>query len=313
MKMTMSQFIKSVLDALGYEIKKKGAVQARSISTNTNQQCVAANSLLDKGNTDKCGLKVIDKDREFLYELLGAMYLSLHIKPTVIELGVLRGQNANVIRNIMNPQRMFLIDSWSAKEMYAYRKINDKRDWVNDLDYYQEYFGGSLGDQSTFDRLYTETIDKFNPFSDVEIIRASTSEGIAELNKRGVESAHLIYVDANHQYETVLDDLILYKRFLHVDYGCFQLNDCCHSEDGVKQNLGVLEAANKFCKMYDFIPVAMVNRDFTDVLIAPRRSTFVGLVNNIFNDSNIGFVEIPYHLFPCASIRKGARPNVSFL
>ena len=104
-----------------------------------------------------------------------------------------------------------------------------------------------------------------------------------------------------------------YRKLLHDQLGCFQLNDCCHSAAGVNQNFGVLEAAQKFCKLSNFEPALIVNRDFTDVLLAPINSPMIKNINVMLDFNNISYVEIPSALFPNLSVNTGKRENLSFV
>lgn len=258
-------------------------------------------------------MKVIFADRAVLYMLVARVFQAIGIRPKVAEVGVLKGENASKIYEILSPQNMFLIDAWSADAFIDYAKNNLHRDWVDDLDVYAGYFGGSVRDQDTFDRLHAEVVKKFNAESAVEIIRATSREGLIALNDR-LDGGQLdfIYLDASHQFETVYDDLIYYQKILKSG-GIFQLNDCCHSPAGCRQNLGVLEAALKFCKETDFIPLAMTNTDWTDVILARKGAPVVGILDAIINANNLAYVELPTSLFGALKIRYGQRANLSFI
>jgi hypothetical protein len=98
-------------------------------------------------------MKIIDADRNLLYQIISAIYKDFKISPTVVELGVLKGKNAQAMYDLMNPKKMILIDSWSSKAAIEYELINSHRDWVDQPDKYAFYYGGSLKTQETFDRL----------------------------------------------------------------------------------------------------------------------------------------------------------------
>ena len=111
----------------------------------------------------------------------------------------------------------------------------------------------------------------------------------------------------------MLDDLMNYQTLLHEQLGCFQLNGCCHSKAGVNQNFGALEAAQQFCKLTDFEPVLVVNRDFTDVFLAPKNSPMLKNINVMLDFNNVSYVEIPNAFFPNLSVNVGKRANLSFI
>ena len=258
-------------------------------------------------------MKVLIANRILIYQVLGELFKSMSIKPRLMELGVLDGTNAKTMADILMPQEFFLVDSWSTEAFSDYIKNNSHRSWVDDLNQYADYFGGPLSEQATFDRLYQKVVDKFSGQNNVKIIRSGSQKAVPVLRDelRGKPKFDLIYVDASHQYETVLDDLIDYQEFLTPD-GFFQLNDCCHSAEGMKQNLGVLEAAVKFCKVANFIPVLLTNTDWTDVLLVKRNSKTIDVIDLIIRNNEISFVEVPDQLLGALQIKQGKRRNISF-
>jgi Methyltransferase domain len=259
-------------------------------------------------------MKVIEANRNAIYTVLAHIFDELKVKPLLAEVGVLSGKNAVALYNVFKPEKLYLIDSWSADVCFKdYRLVNKHRSWVDDPSKYASYFGGPIEEQATFDALFAEAQSKFPDKANVEFLRANSLEGVEQLKEKGQKDLHLIYVDANHQYEKVLDDLMYYRELLHPELGCLQLNDCCHSEAGTRQNLGVLEAANKFCKLADFVPVLAVNRNFTDVLLAPRSSPMVKNINIVVEASDVVYVEVPNELFANLSVKVGKRPNLSFM
>ena len=258
------------------------------------------------------GLKIIDQDRTFLYRILSAVYNGLELRPVVIELGVLRGANACSLREILDPQDLFLIDLWDAKMTKNHDRLANTRNWMVPADDFSEYYGGDLRDQATFDRLFREAHDALAAEANVHFIIEDSQEGLRKIHQELHISANVVYVDASHFYENVLEDLVAASELLVPDSGCLILNDCCHSREGVEQNLGVLEAANKFCRMKDFVPIVAVNRPWTDVILAPRDSMMIHLVDSVFTASEIPFVEVPLELFPNLSISNTRHRSVSF-
>lgn len=257
-------------------------------------------------------MKILEADREALYEILKTLFDGQNVQPITIEVGVLKGENAQQINKICKPQALYLIDSWSANAFKDYHENNKHRDWVDDLNKYESYFGGDITNQKTFDRLHDSVLSKFAKKKNVTVIRKESHEGAKELQSLGVSGVNHAYIDASHQFETVLDDLISYEPLLDSNLGCFQLNDCCYSEMGNAQNLGVLEAVVRFCKMKNFAPVALVNRHWTDLIIAPNGSPIIGLIDEIIENSDMPFVEVPNSLLGNLSVTGSRRGNISF-
>lgn len=301
----MRHFLRKGLRRLGLDLRRIGSIgDAESADRRTSGLPWARNT--------GYGLKIVDRDRSFLYECMGRILQARAIEPVVAELGVLRGENANHILQRVDPVVLYLLDAWSAVSAAEYSQTNGHRPWVSALSAFKDYFGGALDDQATFDRLYEEAIHRFRADSRVQVIRADTREGLRRLDTLHPQGFNLIYVDANHQYERVLDDLLGSASLLHPDYGCLILNDCCHSVAGVRQNLGVLEAAHKFCQMTSFRPVLAVNRDWTDVLFAPQGSPLSVELDLLISGSDLSFVEVPMWLLPNLRIRDSHRPSISF-
>jgi hypothetical protein len=256
-------------------------------------------------------MKVIFDGRERIYELLNAVFQTVDISPIVAEIGVLDGQNAKKIYDILNPGKLYLIDAWSTAINTEYSLINSARPWVDPPDVYSSYYGGDVRDQRTFDRLYERAIERFYRCSNVELIR---KDRIDALNALGVSKSHfdMIYLDASHQFEQVFDDLMACQKVLSKN-GFIQMNDCCHSPDGIRQNLGVLEANLKFCKMNQFEPIVLTNTDWTDVLITRLDNPLIALIDQIFAVNVVRFVEVPNQLLGALNIRYGRTRNVSFV
>jgi hypothetical protein len=257
-------------------------------------------------------MKVLIGNRELIYKVMAACFATVGVKPRVAEVGVLKGGNAQVMDTLLQPATLHLIDAWSKEPLQEYVKNNAHRAWTENISAFADYFGGPLDEQATFDSLYHEVVQKFADKPYVEIVRASSLDAAKILRERPQPPRFdLLYLDASHQYETVLDDLLLYHEFVSED-GVIQMNDCCHSKDGIKQNLGVLEATVKFMKMSDFVSVLTTNTDYTDVLLVRRGSKMLGVIDNVVNANDITYVEVPPQLLGALTIRSGKRVNPSF-
>lgn len=258
-------------------------------------------------------MKVCITYRETFYHLLKAVFDACNKQPVIAELGVLRGDNALKLYNALNPQQMVLIDSWSPVASTTYSPFDQLPPWVEPVDKYAYYYGGSMSEMATYDRLFEECQSKFVGTDNVTLIRSDTIAAIEQIKPEiGIEKFDLVYIDANHQYEYILRDLMYYQDLV-ADDGFIVLNDCCHSQQGTQQNLGVLEAMSSFLKRSDFIPVAVTNSDWSDVILVRKHSVMVQLVDVALTNSDIPFVEIPHQLLPAARVVYGKqRINLSF-
>lgn len=259
---------------------------------------------------------VLDLDRTFLYKIASKVLNFRGVKnPVVGELGVFKGDNAVALHQAFSPKHLVLVDSWSKEPWISYDSINANRPWVAKAIELAFYYGGDPTAQSTHDVIFDEAMEKIAKLSNVDVVRRDSMSAFQELRKRKeIEQFQFdfLYVDASHQYEEVLDDLLSFETLVDPINGLMQLNDCCHSELGVKQNLGVLEAATKFCKLTDMTPILCVNRDFTDVMFCRRGSQMMSDIARGLDDNGIPYVEVPSDLFGNISIKRGLRPNISF-
>lgn len=249
-------------------------------------------------------MKVLIGGRHLVYEILSLCFGKLQVRPKIAELGVLKGDNAAAIDQLLRPSELFLVDAWSAKETHAFAQRNHDKDWVT------QYYGGPLQEQATYDALFRGVSERFSGKAHVKIIRGSSRDALPRLRQFG--KFDLVYVDADHAYEQVFADLTAYQELLGPQ-GVFQLNDCCHSPLGVSINLGVLEAVVKFCKVSDFCPAILTSTDFSDVLLVRRNSRIASLVHEEVNGHQLPYVEVPEQLLGAARVVHGKTTNLSFV
>ena len=160
-------------------------------------------------------MKVCDIDRNVMYTVLRHCFGALQVRPRTIELGVCRGDNAQQLLERLDPQPLVLVDSWSVDSNRAYSPFEQLPDWVDPPETYDFYFGGPTREQATWDRLYADCAQRFAGRPGVHIVRASTVDALPMLRSLGDGAPFdLIYVDASHQYEYVLRDLMLYQLSL---------------------------------------------------------------------------------------------------
>ncbi len=90
--------------------------------------------------------------------------------PTVAEVGVLNGDHAEKMLEILNPRRLYLVDPWGA-ERSVYRKVRNRFADMEDI---------------------------------VSILRATSIEAADYYKDVRFD---LVYIDADHRYDKVLVDL----------------------------------------------------------------------------------------------------------
>jgi Methyltransferase domain len=134
--------------------------------------------------------------------------------------------------------------------------------------------------------------NRFSQTPAVKIIRADSSQAIKRLLDRNLD---VIYIDANHQYEYVLRDMMEARKKLKAG-GILLLNDFYEGPGGAEQNLG---AVNTFVKRYDFQYLAMSHGFYADVALTDDVSSpFVKEFLANLNNSELLFIGISDALVP---------------
>lgn len=261
-------------------------------------------------------MKVCMIDRTAIYRFVSDAFTGLGVAPQAAEIGVLRGENAAAIHACLKPSKMWLIDKWAAVERF-HHPFGERPFYIEPEEAHDGYFGGPMQDQATFDRIFDETKARFAGMPEVEIMRQDSMEGFHSMRKRLSSCPRplldFIYIDADHEYEYVLRDLMYWCGLLS-ENGIIQLNDACFSRLGAAQNLGVLPAVTEFLKRMAFTPVLLTNTDWSDLVLARTNSDMLATLNRIVADSAVGYVEVPPQLLPSMKVVYGARRvNISFL
>jgi methyltransferase family protein len=113
------------------------------------------------------------------------------------EIGVWKGDFSAQILKTVDPEKLYLVDSWSAHER-------------SDLAVPARP-ASKIVDQATRDELHAQVLDRFRLEIEggrIEVIRADSAEAAARFADASLD---WIYLDADHRYEHVREDL---RRFL---------------------------------------------------------------------------------------------------
>ncbi|MBS0534441.1 MAG: class I SAM-dependent methyltransferase [Proteobacteria bacterium] len=210
------------------------------------------------------------------------------------EIGVYRGDFSQKVVDICKPAEYYLIDNWTFE-------IKDHNPFPDEA----ENFGGfsskihwqHFGDDpvATQEHNYQHVTSRFAKNAEVKIVRANSIDGIKSLPDRHFD---IMYVDANHQYEYVLRDMMEARTKLKPG-GIMQMNDFYEGPGGADQNLGVMGAVNTFVKRYDFHYIAMSFGAYSDVILAedPTSPLVMQFLENL-NNSNLTFFGMSEALVP---------------
>jgi hypothetical protein len=247
-------------------------------------------------------LRVLDCTRQVFPELCKVVFSELELSPVCLEIGVLRGSNAELIYKTLKPQTMHLIDLWQSGPIMEKIGSNAHRHWVSKPENAERYYGGPLDEQKTFDRLFDEAKNRFLEQENVKFYRGNSVDKLIQLRHSiGKKSLDYAYIDGAHDFEAVFDDL-MYVEPLLKDNSFLQLNDCCFSAKALQQNIGVLEAVSKFIKLKNFQAIALTKTDFTDLLLCPKDSVYKSMLNNVIDRAGVGYFEIPSQLLPSLNV-----------
>jgi hypothetical protein len=134
----------------------------------------------------------------------------------VAEIGVQRGEFANLILQITEPKHLYLIDCWERQDNRVYC------DTANDRDH---------------DEFYNHVKSMFASNPNVTILRMYSDEAVKLFQD---ERFDWIYLDANHCYESVAQDLVMWWPKIKAG-GFF-----CGHDYVLGQGFGVHEAVNEF-------------------------------------------------------------------
>jgi hypothetical protein len=102
-----------------------------------------------------------------------------------VEIGVYRGYYSELIYNSMKPGKLYLVDPW--------RKLDDYTD-----------LPGNDGD---WEGIYQEAKARLS-YPNVHIIRDISRNAVKQFADRSVD---FVYIDGNHEYSHVLEDLELWR------------------------------------------------------------------------------------------------------
>jgi len=195
-----------------------------------------------------------------------AVFQVLSENCTYVEIGVYRGAYTDGVYQA-KPSHMYLIDPWEEPPIeilipqdYASDPIAPLKEAFEGSGYYQgglktaledafKLISGKYGDDPKVTILKNKSVDACNSF------------------KNG--SVDYLYIDGNHRYDFVLADLERWAPKV-AENGVIVLNDCYVSPIGKMQHLSVLEALSTFIKLSDFVPIAMVQESFGDVVITRK-------------------------------------------
>ena len=151
----------------------------------------------------------------------------------ILEIGTNKGDFSIVLLEKFKPKKLVLVDPWIAEKEKIYQSS-----WYGNFD--------GVG-QKIQDSYYQNVKKKFEPQinkKQVEILRMKSSEAFKILKNK----FDLIYIDGNHLYNYVLEDLENSLNIIN-NNGLIILDDCMSKgwwDDGVTKAVNHLKELKKF-------------------------------------------------------------------
>ena len=216
-----------------------------------------------------------------------------------------RGDFSRRVLELCEPSEFVLIDSWKYD-------LRHHVPFSNLTENYGEFLGkvhwDHFGDDpsATQEANHKHVVEQFGGDNRVTIVRENSFDGIRGLPDRHFDA---IYIDANHQYEFVLRDL-LEARHKVKPGGLLVMNDFYEGPGGAEQNLGVLGATTTFVKRFDYFYVAMTHGAYADVALTddPTSELVKAFLNNLMC-SNLTFIGINDAVVPNIRYRVFEKSN----
>lgn len=179
----------------------------------------------------------VESQRSWLLEILPENSVG-------IEIGVHKGDFSAVILDIVRPSKLYLVDPWKYEDSEVYEDA-----W---------YGGIAKGGQSELDGRYESVMNRFNSHINAGTIQVhrKTSDEIADSFAQ--QYFDWVYIDENHLYEYVKQDLEIYFDKLKV--GGYLTGD-----DYIEGNWwdgGVMKAVDEFVKNFNVQVIEIKDRQF---------------------------------------------------
>jgi hypothetical protein len=224
---------------------------------------------------------------------------------TWAEVGVYRGDFSQKIVELCSPTELHLIDNWRF-DIEQHDPFSNSADNFSGFSgkIHWEHFGDDPN--ATQEKNFQYVQDRFSSLPQVKVSRSDSQEGIRNLKDAAFD---VIYIDANHQYEFVLRDMMEATKKLKSG-GIMLMNDFYEGPGGAEQNLGVMGAVTTFVKRHDFQYLAMTHGAYSDLALTDDpNSPFVKEFLANLKDSDLIFVGIPDSLVPNVRYKSYRKKN----
>jgi predicted O-methyltransferase YrrM len=146
---------------------------------------------------------------------------------TIAEIGTFRGEFADDIIKYAIPKKLVLIDCWDVQNK---NHIKNNSELVN-------------VNLIKMKRIYLNVIKKYRNNKNIEIIKSYSKDAFSNLKNKNV-IFDWVYIDANHTYQNVYQDLSLYSQLIK--------NNGFISGHDFNNILDVKNAVDRFCEEFSY-------------------------------------------------------------
>jgi hypothetical protein len=210
------------------------------------------------------------------------------------EVGVYKGDFSQIVLETCTPSRYYLIDNWKF-EVKEHNPLGDTTENFSNFNgrVHWEHYGDNPNEHQ--EQNFQDVTRRFAQIPAVQIIRERSTKGIQSLPDHHLD---VIYIDANHQYEYALRDLMQARKKVKPG-GIILMDDFYEGPGGYEQNEGVMGAVNTFIKRNDYAYLAMTCGSFANVALTDSpTSPFVREFLDNLKDSDFQFIGISDVLVP---------------
>ncbi|MBD1173334.1 class I SAM-dependent methyltransferase [Pelagibacterales bacterium SAG-MED03] len=236
----------------------------------------------------------------FVFADRNTVLKNIPTKSKILEIGVYQGANAEFLLNHTDLSELHLVDTWALKsfqEMLDNKgdfqvgmpmKISVVNKMKEQLMLLCKEYRGEDNPSVAFEFVYKSVLEKFKDKKNVHIYRQKSVDAVTSFKS---DFFDVIYVDGDHSFNAVLNDLLLYESKLKSG-GIFIGNDYLLSENDDFFHYGVLSAVNQFCKTRNFNLLLVTYGEYADFVLYKNFSPFVNKFLQNLIDSELPMISM---------------------
>jgi len=154
-----------------------------------------------------------------------------------VEVGVERGYYSGVLAKVNPQMKIYGIDPWESLEIC--KNNSPQRRTENHRS------------QAQINMFYEEARVRLAPYPNYEIIKEYSIDAVKRFKD---ESLDFVYIDANHEYLFVLDDISMWSKKIRKG-GIISGHDYYNTAGSSKFQLNVKQAVNDYVQAHDIKPL----------------------------------------------------------